>query len=1180
MSWNNGGGNYGGGGGGYGGGRGGGYHGGYPGYPGFGRGGGYQNYRGGGGGGYNRHGDHPPPAHGGGAGYNAPPPPGFFPGPPPSHGYGGYQGFGGYGGGYGGPGYGGGWGDPDYGHQQHQGSAWAGGRKERSERSRSSESGHSKHKPEARDEKGAEQDEASALEENDKPQEREKRDSGPGQSDNDKQPAEAEGSADDSKQEKQSNLEHNDPLGLGNGEKVDKEETGTAAMVEPDSDDMNRTNDSDVTNDEPILERVSNERTPDKSKHKSGDDYDFENSLEDDQSPPPSFSSSLSSRRKQTTPTKKAVPPGESSTVLITHGGHLQAPDPDTPEKIPQEENSESDNTPSKILGSISSLRVVRKPRKKAEEIPKSPASVAPEEEKVALAPTSDAPVVVKKKRGRPFKKKPEGSDTESPSPKQRSPRKPRASTFAVPKDSPTLRKISGEEQDDSPQRRKSKGEMKAFPGPSEAAEKTPEQSKITGEDFDNVEAKLSVLHDDEGKESSFQDVKSAMEALYASDSADDENKKETALPEKKETATSEVPKKKRGRKPKSEKAKDEAIDSGKAKASESSAPAPGRERSKRASAQSATLKLQETSDEDEFYRRIDKKKDESTSSRKSIETEGESSQSKAQELTSTVPGLETSVERPKKLVKKSMRESLLSSIVSPSSSLNTEDVNTMTESDKESEEKKTDLILSMLKTIESPKKVKKKKAKEVSDLDQSSEEKKEGKPKRGRKSQDKSVQLKSETSPIEESPRLSEMETQNNGEEKSETQSSRRSRRSRTSEDSINQLLDSPASIPINVTEKEAEKTIELLPVNETKPEALSVQAFKQEATPVKTSKPEISPVKTPKPKHDSRDSSGKFKSLVKSSDQSPGVAVTPKKRGRKRKSDLNTPETGTLEANAKRKTSEALKEESKSLSPSIALPVTPLPIAEVSTDGKVEASSPLPENVDTLVKSIDPSALESNTTTTKKVEIKLKKVDIENKSPGKRGRKSLSSDNSKSPSEPEQKRASRRTRNTRSNEQPEPESPNKKNDDIVEVYDSKKSVMVDSANIDKIVEELDPFEKPIDKVHLPEKNTNDTVNMSQDPGSPKKRGRKPGSKNKAKSLKGPDENVDTNNKPTQSGKKKSKKMSKVEELLEKFKGPFVHIDGSFRSPNYVTIVNNANDSLKPSETKLVKFSCSFVVL
>ena len=71
------------------------------------------------------------------------------------------------------------------------------------------------------------------------------------------------------------------------------------------------------------------------------------------------------------------------------------------------------------------------------------------EMDKVAVAPTMPDIPVVKKKRGRPCKKKREDSDTEFPSPKQRCPWQPRyANTFAVPKDSPTLRKISSEEQE------------------------------------------------------------------------------------------------------------------------------------------------------------------------------------------------------------------------------------------------------------------------------------------------------------------------------------------------------------------------------------------------------------------------------------------------------------------------------------------------------------------------------------------------------------------------------------------------------------------------------------------------------------------------------------------------------------------------------------------------------------
>ena len=100
------------------------------------------------------------------------------------------------------------------------------------------------------------------------------------------------------------------------------------------------------------------------------------------------------------------------------------------------------------------------------------------------------------------------------------------------------------------------------------------------------------------------------------------------------------------------------------------------------------------------------------------------------------------------------------------------------------------------------------------------------------------------------------------------------------------------------------------------------------------------------------------------------------------KRKSELKTPDAG--ETKSKRKDLAPAAEDSaahkeESISPSIVLPVTPLPIAEVSNDCKVETNAPLPENIDTLVKSTNNSALDSNGT--KKVEIKLKKLDIENK-------------------------------------------------------------------------------------------------------------------------------------------------------------------------------------------------------
>jgi len=95
-------------------------------------------------------------------------------------------------------------------------------------------------------------------------------------------------------------------------------------------------------------------------------------------------------------------------------------------------------------------------------------------------------------------------------------------------------------------------------------------------------------------------------------------------------------------------------------------------------------------------------------------------------------------------------------------------------------------------------------------------------------------------------------------------------------------------------------------------------------------------------------------------------------------------------------------------------------------------------------------------------------------------------------------------------------------------------------------------------------------TVNLDNSEKSPKKRGPKPGSKNKPRAKKVPDENVDPSNKQQSEIKQKKRKpQSKVEQLLETFKGPFVHIDGSFRSPNYVAIVNTPHDSLKPSNIK-----------
>ena len=69
------------------------------------------------------------------------------------------------------------------------------------------------------------------------------------------------------------------------------------------------------------------------------------------------------------------------------------------------------------------------------------------------------------------------------------------------------------------------------------------------------------------------------------------------------------------------------------------------------------------------------------------------------------------------------------------------------------------------------------------------------------------------------------------------------------------------------------------------------------------------------------------------------------------------------------------------------------------------------------------------------------------------------------------------------------------------------------------------------------------------------KKRGRKPGSKNKTSSSKQQGA-VKPNGEQTQekNKEKKRKPMSKEEDILSQ-KGPFIHIEGNWNSPNYVRI-------------------------
>jgi hypothetical protein len=89
--------------------------------------------------------------------------------------------------------------------------------------------------------------------------------------------------------------------------------------------------------------------------------------------------------------------------------------------------------------------------------------------------------------------------------------------------------------------------------------------------------------------------------------------------------------------------------------------------------------------------------------------------------------------------------------------------------------------------------------------------------------------------------------------------------------------------------------------------------------------------------------------------------------------------------------------------------------------------------------------------------------------------------------------------------------------------------------------------------------------VSPTRSPYTGKKRGRKPGSKNKPTPGK---PGVKQKGKGREAGQdmqkeKKKKAMSREEELLA-MKGPFIHIDGDWNSPNYISIVNNLNDTMK----------------
>jgi len=136
----------------------------------------------------------------------------------------------------------------------------------------------------------------------------------------------------------------------------------------------------------------------------------------------------------------------------------------------------------------------------------------------------------------------------------------------------------------------------------------------------------------------------------------------------------------------------------------------------------------------------------------------------------------------------------------------------------------------------------------------------------------------------------------------------------------------------------------------------------------------------------------------------------------------------------------------------------------------------------------------------------------------------------------------------------------------EIIDVTDDEEMAKADDADDISILEVEDSNDVQSDSINelLDSAEASNIESNDTSPVRGKKRGRKPGSKNKPKKAKNQDENNDLG-KQLNKALKKGKKYTQVEVLLERFKGPFVHIEGSFRSPNFVNVINSSNDSLGP---------------
>ena len=547
--------------------------------------------------------------------------------------------------------------------------------------------------------------------------------------------------------------------------------------------------------------------------------------------------------------------------------------------------------------------------------------------------------------------------------------------------------------------------------------------------------------------------------------------------------------------------------------------------------------------------------------------------------------------------------ETILDNSSSPPSTL-VDDSLPQTESDKESEEKRAELIMSMMKSID--KKGKKKKSKQDSPEKSPGKKVKESKPRKSRKGRDSmNNEIDNETEStmdhsqnssfvsLDDEPpqqivniskveKISNVEVENDFETTLEKNSDSkdnairsnirnaksrkshesvkgkkdvkvrnvRSRRTRASDDSINQLLDSPASVSdiddsvIGIPKKESKSRIEEDESVIEIPKKESINAVadmdsnigipkKEAKNTVRDSDsvigiPKKESISTKTDSHESNEDHivANEKQPIITNEQADIVVKepvsqsekpkTPKTKKPRKRRIVETDPCGTTVAEKKNDTLSDTDKNTQNKTTSRRtrasdeivnqLLDSPDQVAESKKDetfqDKTDNKTPVDKkSLDT----IKDKNIEGDSVSTKKVEIKLKKVDIE--IPKKRTRQSLSSESNIKQSvssevnanvssetndvnetpDTEVKRSSRRTRLSSGIDKSEPTS-------SIVPSDINKSVS-------DAVPKVQSSAKDDEEITIIEETTNSNLDDSKK--SPNKRGRKPGSKNKPRAAK-----------------------------------------------------------------------------